>query len=142
VDARAAFCFNCGARQATPPETIEILNRMSDRTASMLGYIPIFGVIPAIIFLASHKYRKNSRVRFDAFQSVYLFVAFLIVSSVLPAVFLLSFGHFGIHALFIGLLKAALFITWIYLLITAAQEQQVHLPIVGDLAARSAAEQM
>ncbi len=108
----------------------------------MLCYIPIFGVIPAIIFLASHKYRKNPRVRFDAFQSVYLFVAFLIVSSVLPAFFLLSFGHFGIRALLVGLLKAVLFITWIYLLVKAAQEQQVHLPIVGDLAARSAAEQL
>jgi uncharacterized membrane protein len=142
VDARAAFCFNCGARQSVPPESVEILNRMSDRTASMLCYIPIFGVIPAIIFLASHKYRKNFRVRFDAFQSVYLFVAFLIVSSVLPAFFLLSFGHFGLHGIFIGLLKAALFITWIYLLVKAAQEQQVHLPVVGDLAARSAAEQL
>ena len=35
-----------------------------------------------------------------------------------------------------------LFLVWIYLLVKAAQEQQVHLPVIGDLAARSAAEQL
>jgi uncharacterized membrane protein len=39
-------------------------------------------------------------------------------------------------------LKAAVFVLWVYLLIKAAQEQRVHLPVIGDLAARSAAEQM
>ena len=41
----------------------------------MLCYIPLFGVIPAIVFLASQKFRGNVKVRFDAFQSLYLFVA-------------------------------------------------------------------
>ena len=66
---------------------------ISDRTASILCYIPVFGVIPAIIFLAVQKYRTNPRVRFDAFQSLYLFVAFLVVSVVLPAFLWLSFRH-------------------------------------------------
>jgi uncharacterized membrane protein len=39
-------------------------------------------------------------------------------------------------------LKLVLFLVWIYLLVKAAQEQQVRLPVIGDLAARSAAEQL
>jgi len=108
----------------------------------MLCYIPVFGVLPAIIFLAVQKYRTNPKVRFDAFQSLYLFVAFLVVSSVLPAFLWLTFHTFGFRSLLVPLLKLVLFLVWIYLLVKAAQEQQVHLPVIGDLAARSAAEQL
>jgi uncharacterized membrane protein len=114
---------------------------MSNRTASMLCYVPVFGVIPAIVFLATQKYRSNASVRFDAFQSLYLFVAFLVVSSVLPPFLWLSF-HTKAIFLLVGPLKMAIFIVWVYLLVKAAQEQQVHLPVIGDLAARSAAEQL
>ena len=142
VNAQSAFCHACGCAQPNRPAYVDPLDHLSDRTASMLCYIPIFGVIPAIIFLATQRYRRNAKVRFDAFQSLYLFLAFVIVSSVLPPFFWLSFGHFGLHSLFIPLLKAAVFVLWVYLLIKAAQEQRVHLPVIGDLAARSAAEQM
>jgi uncharacterized membrane protein len=114
---------------------------MSDRTASMLCYVPVFGVIPAIVFLATQRYRTNARVRFDAFQSLYLFVAFLVVSSVLPPFLWLGF-HTKAVFLLVGPLKMAIFVIWIYLLVKAAQEQQVRLPVIGDLAARSAAEQL
>ena len=107
----------------------------------MLCYIPVFGVIPSIVFLATQKYRTNARVRFDAFQSLYLFVSFLVVSSVLPAFLWLSF-HTRAFFMLVAPLKVAIFVVWIYLLVKAAQEQQVHLPIIGDLAARSAAEQL
>jgi uncharacterized membrane protein len=146
VSAQAAFCHVCGSpqpkRPVPPPVYVDPLDRLSDRTASMLCYIPVFGVIPAIVFLATQKYRRNAKVRFNAFQSLYLFLAFVVVSSVLPPFFWFSFGQFGFHAVFIPLLKGAVFVLWVYLLIKAAQEERVHLPIIGDLAARSAAEQM
>lgn len=112
---------------------------MSDRTASILCYIPVFGVIPAIVFLASQKYRGNLRVRFNAFQALYLFVAWLIVSSAVPAFFITGFP---VEHLIFGILKLALFICWIYLLIKAANQEQVKLPVIGDLAARSTTEQL
>jgi uncharacterized membrane protein len=113
---------------------------MSDRTAIMLCYVPMFGIVPAIIFLASHRFRGNVKVRFNAFQSLYLFVAWLVVSAALPA-FMFHGGFWFGHAFF-GLIKAAIFISWIYLLVKAAQQQPVRLPIIGDLAARSTMEQM
>jgi uncharacterized membrane protein len=45
------------------------------------------------------------------------------------------------HLLF-GLIKLAVIVCWIFLLVKAAQNQQVRLPILGDLAARSAIEQL
>jgi uncharacterized membrane protein len=107
----------------------------------MLCYIPIVGVIPAIVFLASQRFRTNVRVRFDAFQSVYLFVTWLIVSSALPAL-LFGVPGWGIEHGVIGLLKLVLFICWVYLLVKAANQEQVRLPIIGDLAARSTSEQL
>ena len=107
----------------------------------MLCYIPFFGVFPAIVFLATQRYRNNARVRFDAFQSLYLFVGYLILSTVLPPLLWLSFHPFGGHSDFVSLLKLLMILLWIFLLVKASQQEKIHLPIVGDLAARSAAEQ-
>jgi uncharacterized membrane protein len=158
IDAGAAYCAYCGAPQPRggaapprggaappgappPPQYGDLVEGISDRTASILCYIPVFGVIPAIVFLASQKFRNNARVRFNAFQSVYLFVTWLIINSAIPA-FMIGMHDWGMeHALF-GMLKAVLFFSWIYLLIKATQQEQVKLPILGDLAARSTTEQL
>src|SRR5437588_6728965 len=118
VDPYASFCHNCGARQPHPTaQFTDFLEGLSDRTAAILCYIPVFGVIPAIVFLASKKYRANQRVRFNAFQALYLFVAWLIVSSAGPAFYL---SGWGMERAIFGLLKLALFVCWIYLLVKAA----------------------
>lgn len=143
VATSAAYCRNCGAPQ--PRHTAEITNILSgisDRTAAMLCYIPVFGVIPAVVFLASQRFRQKPKLRFDAFQSLYLFVSWLIVSSAIPTLFFTGFPGGGIEHGLLELLKMALFVCWIVLLIKAAQQQQMRLPIIGDLAARSATEQV
>ena len=141
VDPAARFCFNCGAAQ--PDRTTsysDILEGLSDRSACILCYIPVFGVIPAIIFLAARRHRRNTRVRFNAFQALYLFVAWLILSSITPA--FAGFPGSGLEHFMLELLKLALLVCWIYLLVKAANQQDVRLPILGDLAARSATEQL
>lgn len=159
VDPGASFCARCGTAQprragngpytagphnAGAPYNVpaaDFLDNISSRTASILCYIPIFGAIPAIVFLASQKFRTNARVRFDAFQSVYLFVAWLIVSSAIP-VLMFGMEGWGIERAFVGALKLLLVGCWIYLLVKASQEVQVRVPILGDLAARSTTEQL
>jgi len=133
VDQSASFCANCGTAQPRAAgQAQDLLHGISERTASILCYIPVFGVIPSIVFLASQKFRYNQRVRFNAFQSVYLFVAWLIVSSAgLPF-------HHGLASL----LETLCTLCWIFLLIKASHSEQVHLPILGDLAARSTSEQL
>lgn len=130
------------AQPRTTPHFNDFLDPISNRTACVLCYIPVFGVIPAIVFLAAQKFRTNWRVRFDAFQSLYLFVAWLIVSSAIPTLFFTSAHAFGLEHVLLVMLKFLIFLCWIYLLIKAAQEQQVRLPIIGDLAARSTTEQL
>lgn len=147
VDSRASFCPNCGTAQPRPgataqPQFQDFLGGMSDRTACILCYIPVLGVIPALVFLASHRYRRNVRVRFNAFQSLYLFVAWLIVSSAFPILLSVNFPGWGAEMAIIALLKIALFVCWIYLLVKAALEEQVKVPVIGDLAARSTTEQL
>jgi uncharacterized membrane protein len=134
VEPTASYCAQCGKAQphaAWQPPSQDVLNGVNEHTASILCYLPIVGVIPSIIFLASQKFRHNQRVRFDGFQSVYLFVAWLIVSSAF------AFPHGLSH-----LVELLCYICWVFLLVKAAQSEQVHLPILGDLAARSASEQL
>jgi uncharacterized membrane protein len=145
VPANALFCGHCGGAQPhagtyrAPVSAAGPFDNISPRTASILCYIPIFGVIPAIIILASHRFRGNAIVRFNAFQSVYLFVAWLIVSTAIP-IFQAMGG--GVEHLMLSMLKLVFFVCWIILLVKASQEQQIHLPIIGDLAARSTNEQL
>jgi uncharacterized membrane protein len=141
VEQTAAYCAHCGRAQplaGLPPPSQDFLNGINDRTASILCYLPVVGVIFSIVFLASQRFRHNQRVRFDGFQSLYIFVAWLIVHSAAP---FFLFG-FPFHNSLAHLLETLLTICWIFLLVKAAQSEQVHLPILGDLAARSASEQL
>jgi uncharacterized membrane protein len=142
VDSSASYCSQCGTPQPrTSPQFTDFLDGISDRTASVLCYIPVFGVIAAIVCLASQRFRTNVKVRFNAFQSLYLFVAWLILSSALP-VLIVGMPGWGVENAFVAALKVALFVAWIYLLVKATHREQVRLPIIGDLAARSTMEQL
>ena len=153
VEPQARFCRHCGAQQAaqkppfTPPPSTHppsepFLNDISDRTAIILCYIPVFGIIPSVICLAAHRYRHNYRVRFNAFQGLYLFVVWLVVSSAIPSLLWSAFPGGGLEHALLHLVQLALIFCWIYMLARSAQERPVSLPILGDLAARSAQEQI
>lgn len=148
VDAQAAFCRNCGAPQLRsaappppPPPGQSILHGISDRMACMLCYVPVFGIIPAVIFLAAQQFRHNYRVRFNAFQGLYMFVAWLILSSAFPSIFAGAWGN-GPEGAILGLMRVGLIICWLYMMVKASHQQEVRLPILGDLAARSTHEQL
>ena len=88
VGARDVYCAACGTRQpSSVPPAVEYMQGISPRTASLLCYIPILGWIVAIVVLASARFRDHARVRFHAFQGLYLFVAWLIVDWVLGPMF-------------------------------------------------------
>ena len=146
----ASYCAHCGKAQpragasaasSSIPPTFNIVDGISGRTASILCYIPVFGIIPAVIILASQKFRHDIGVRFDAFQSVYLFVAWLIVSTAMP-ILMLGMPGWGFEHGVLELVKLLFIACWIYLLVKAANQEQIRLPIIGDLAARSTTEQL
>ena len=139
VAVRDVFCARCGARQpvhAVPPKTHDPLGHISPRTASILCYVPGIGWIASIVVLAAEKFRDNRRVRFDAFQGLYLFVAWLIEDWVFRPVF-----HGIPHMPFDSVVKAVLLAASIFMIIKASHEQTYSLPIIGELAERSVAEQ-
>ena len=139
------FCAICGARQPVAPNpAAEYFDGITPRNASLLCYIPFVGWIAAIVVLASARFRHNHNVRFHAFQGLYLFVAWLIVDLVLAPFFAISFfvgaPHVPRFAL-AGLFKLVIFGTWIYMMVKVSQDDNVKLPILGDLAEKSVTEQ-
>jgi len=136
------YCANCGAAQPANSPVSDYLQGISPRTASLLCYVPIIGWIVAIVVLASARFRGDRRVRFNAFQGLYLFVAWLIVDWVLGPIF--SFPRMwgpSIYKIFPVLMKAAIFGAWIFMIIKTAQDELYKLPILGDLAEKSVSEQ-
>ena len=141
------FCGLCGARQ--PVSAAPASDGISPRTASILCYIPIMGWIPAVIALASRRFRQDTAVRFHAFQGIYLFVVWLIVDWILGPVASVSMWRgwarswqTGIPTFtLVGALKAAVMVAWIFMLVKTSKGEQYRLPILGGLAERSVAEQ-
>jgi len=140
VAAGDVYCAKCGTRQPVTPPTppVDPLATMTPRTAAILCYIPVIGWIAAIILLAADRFRQNLQVRFHAFQGLYLFVAWLMVHQVLRPLFrdLPDGGFVAVDKI----LEAVIMFTWIFMLVKASQEQDYPLPIIGDLARKSAAE--
>lgn len=136
------FCGRCGARQPVagpagpaPPPDVRGLEAINGKTASILCYIPWVGWIAGIVVLASDRFRHDRYVRFHAFQGLYLFVAWLIADQVLRP---LLNGIARMH--FYGIVEAALVGVSIFMMVKAAHEQKYALPLFGELAERSVAE--
>jgi uncharacterized membrane protein len=136
------FCAGCGTRQPATSPAGDYLHGVSPRTASLLCYVPILGWIVAIVVLASARFRGDSRVRFHAFQGLYLFVTWLIVDWVLSP--LLSFSNLWgppFYKIFPVLMKAAVFGAWVFMIVKTAHDEMYKLPILGELAEKSVSEQ-
>src|SRR5881394_1835189 len=85
------FCAKCGTPQAgagsgasgpsssTSGRVQDFWSNISHRNAALLCYIPWVGWIAAIAVLASERFRGEKRLRFHAFQGLYLFAAWLMV---------------------------------------------------------------
>jgi uncharacterized membrane protein len=136
------FCAKCGVRQkvsaaagAARPAT-DPFSGISGRNASVLCYIPWIGWIAAIVVLASERFRQDAKVRFHAFQGLYVFVAWLIVEWVIKPVLYWSDGSIGVH-----LLQLVIFAAWVFMMIKVSHDESYKLPFIGDLAERSVSEQ-
>ena len=132
------FCAVCGARQKTTG-TPDFVDSLSPRTLSILCYIPVLGWIACVLVLASQRFRDDRTLRFHAFQGLYLFVIWLLIDWVIsPFVF---FGPGRAEKVVESMLTLVIYVAWIVMLIKTSQQQHFSLPIVGELAERSVAEQ-
>jgi uncharacterized membrane protein len=152
AQATGSFCPNCGSPitagggrpmgtgpmgtgsmggagfTTTPP--IASAPGLSTNVASALCYL--LGFITGIIFLVWAPYNRNRTIRFHAWQSIFLNVAFIAVSIILPAI-----GHF-VGVVLLSVIDLAGFVLWIYLLFSAFNGKNVRLPWIADLADKQA----
>jgi len=136
---RDLYCARCGARQpvqaAPPPNLTDPLAKLTPRTASILCYVPGIGWIASIIVLAAERFRNDRKVRFNAFQGLYLFVTWLIEDWVLRPAFA-GIPHVHLHSL----VQAVLLGASIFMMIKASHEETYSLPVIGELAERAVNE--
>ncbi|MGI5836470.1 MAG: DUF4870 domain-containing protein [Chloroflexota bacterium] len=114
---------------------------MAPNMAAALSYL--LGLVTGIVFLMIEK--ENSFVRFHAYQSILLsvawvvfWIAFSIVSSILGMIPIIGFLGLIVGLLISLGLGLGGFILWIMLLVKAYQGQQWKLPYIGDMAERYA----
>jgi uncharacterized membrane protein len=147
------FCASCGARQQPPSQATssaaessfrpaapppDPLSGLSPRTASILCYIPTVGWIAAVIVLAARKFKGEHEVRFHAFQGLYLFAAWLAVSWVVrPIAMTLPSSFVRVD----HVLEAVILGVSIFMMVKASHNEPYVLPIIGELAQRSASDQ-
>lgn len=143
VGDRDTFCAKCGSRQAAPgpqpkPPAFDVKG-IEPRTAALLCYIPIVGWIASIFVLASARFRNDMETKFHAFQGLYLFVAWLVVDWVIRPMTRFS-GHSSVFNL-ARLLELCIMGCWIFMLVKVAQRETFKLPVLGEWAEKSVAEQ-
>jgi uncharacterized membrane protein len=121
-------------KEKSMPEDM-VQTGLSDNSAGGLAYVTI---IPAIIFLIVPPYNRSSYVRFHAWQSIFLTIAYIVVDVGLH-IFLRFIPFMGLAGLVIfPLFSLAMFILWVFVLLKAFNGQRIKLPLVGDLAEKQA----
>lgn len=134
------FCGKCGSPVAVPagagqpgaaPAAAPVNSAMADNVASALCYV--LGLITGIIFLVLAPYNQNRVVRFNAFQSIFLHVAAIVV--VIVGDIVLGMVHLWMLSPLLGL---ACLLVWLYVILKTWQGQKVVLPLVGQLAQQQA----
>jgi uncharacterized membrane protein len=150
-----AFCTNCGSpvsappaggappNQAPPPQYQQQYQQppqygaqpagMTDNMAGTLCYL--FGLITGIIFLAMAPYNTNPRIKFHAWQSIILNIAwfgFYIVLGILtPFLHIIAFMIFPL----VGL---CFFVLWLFLMFKAYSGEMFEIPVIGPIAKKQA----
>lgn len=161
AEASGRFCQKCGAPLAAaepnpapppppgmnppgvhplpPPAGAPSLG-MTDNMAGALCYL--FGFITGTLFLVLAPYNQNRNIRFHAFQSIFLSLAWVILSIVIGIVvlafsFIPFLGLFVAWVLRLSIGLGGLFI-WLYLMFKTYNGEKIVLPVVGPLAEKQA----
>ena len=116
---------------------------ISHRNAALLCYIPWVGWIAAIAVLASERFRAEKRLRFHAFQGLYLFAAWLMVEWVIAPMltYPVPAAGFPFYRTISQILHLLIVGAWIFMLMKVSHDEDYRLPILGELADRSVSEQ-
>ena len=139
----SAFCPACGqaVRAASSSSGANAECGFGSREA-LLGTIAYLTALPAVLFLAVPRLRRDSFVRFHCWQSIFFAMATLIAALLMRILFtllsLLPGVGFLLACLVVGVVFIGLVILWLVLVVKAALGQIYRLPWIGLGAARLA----
>ena len=116
-----------------PPPPVATAGGLEENVAGALCYS--LGIITGIVFLVLEPYSKNPRIRFHAFQSIFLAAAFLLLYYIVLFLGAASWGAFWILSPLISLAFIAL---WLFMMWKTYNNQKILLPVIGDIAQKQA----
>jgi len=132
------FCPSCGTSAESgaagsppvpPPVSVPAVSGIPANVASMLCYlVPLAG---PIIFLLLPPYNGDRKIRFDAWQAIFLDVAFIAAGLVVN---ILSDISWHLHYALSQMVNLAFAVIVVFMAVKAYQTQKVVLPYIGPLA--------
>ena len=126
--ADGATCPKCAGRAAqSTTAVVPVTGGLTDNVAGALAYVTI---IPAIVFLMLEPFNKKRFVRFHAFQSIFFFVAWIVIG--------IGLSFIGYVPFLWTAVRLACFVIWLILVLKAYQGQMFKLPVIGDIAEKQA----
>ena len=113
---------------------------LSNELVGALCYL--VGIISGVLFLLLAPYNQNREVRFHAFQSIFLSIAWILVGSIWAALSTILGELPLMGGLLAGTVAVVLgwgfVILWLLLVIQTYRGQKMVLPIIGPLAQKQA----
>jgi len=138
VAVEGQFCPKCGAPASggtdpgyPRPGGQPAAEGLAENLACALCYL--LGFVTGILFLVLAPYNQNKTIRFHAFQSIFLHVAFIVfwilAGMILP---------WSVSVILSPILGLAGVVLWVFVMWKAYQNQKLKLPVIGDLAEKQA----
>jgi uncharacterized membrane protein len=158
ASAEGRFCQKCGSAMgvatpgAPPPGAVPPSSPppgyvpqpasagMTDNAAGALCYL--FGLITGILFLVLAPYSQNRNIRFHAFQSIFLNIAWIVVWIGVTIIALILHVVPVLGAIISILLHFCLWIfaliLWLYMMFKTYNGEKIVLPVIGAMAEKQA----
>ena len=113
---------------------------ISDNSAGAICYL--FGFITGILFLVLAPYNQNRNVRFHAFQSIFLNIAWFVIWIGVTIVSIIL-GHIPVLGAIVSLLLGfcvwiGALVIWLYMMFKTYNGEMIVLPVIGPMAQKQA----
>jgi|SRR5581483_1553425 len=151
-EVQGKFCAKCGAPQGasaadTPPPPAAGANPpagaatgLDENVAAALCYL--VGVLTGILFLVLEPYNRNPVIRFHAFQSIFAWIAAIVIGMALsmfsyPIAALPLIGWLVDILLWLAF-SVGVLVLWLMLMYKAYNRERLVLPVIGAWAEKQA----
>ena len=150
AEVQGKFCAKCGSpvagasssgfSSAGPPATSAAPAAIDEHIAAALCYL--VWVLTGILFLVLEPYNRNPVIRFHAFQSIFAWIAAMVIGMVLsmvayPIAAVPFIGWLIVILLWLAFSLGALAL-WLFLMYKAYNKERFVLPVIGEWAEKQA----